>query len=236
VIIQMLAQIVPKGVTDVVESYLNYVSENTSQQLLWFSLVFSIWFPMRATSALMHSIRKAYGLPSPKNMLLSQFRIFLFAIWLILTVALAFVLVTIGRRVLQFAAGLVYISPKFIDVWSYMRFVIMAVYLAVTLTVLYLLAQGRKRPLREVLPGVGLSLAVWMAFSIAFSYYVENIAHYAQLYGSIATIIVLLIWLYTGGTVLIMGAEFNGVVLELRKGRLKEEVARKIAEEGKQKK
>jgi membrane protein len=232
-IIRMLSQLVPESVTEVVEAYLTYVSENASQRLLWFSLVFSIWFPMRSTSALMHSIRKAYGLGTPRSMVLSQVRIFLFTIWLIVTIALVLVLVTVGRRVLVFAAGLIYISPHFIDLWNYLRFVILAVYMFATLVVLYLLAQGRKRPMREVLPGAGLSLLVWMVFSMAFSYYVENMAHYAQLYGSIATIIVVLIWLYTSGTMLIMGAEFNGMMLEMREEKLRNQLTVKIAEEGK---
>ena len=45
---------------------------------------------------------------------------------------------------------------------------------------------------------------------MAFSYYVENVAQYARLYGSIATIVVVLLWLYMSGQVLIMGAEYNG--------------------------
>ena len=52
--------------------------------------------------------------------------------------------------------------------------------------------------------------------SLAFSYYVENLAHYTQLYGSIATIVVVLLWLYMSGTVLILGGELNAVVLHRR--------------------
>ena len=44
-----------------------------------------------------------------------------------------------------------------------------------------------------------------MVLSLAFSYYVENLANYSMLYGSIATIVVVLLWLYMSGTVLIMG-------------------------------
>ena len=62
-----LLEFIPADVVDVVRSYLVYVSENASRQLMWFSLVFSIWFPMRAASCLMHSVRKAMGRGRPKN-------------------------------------------------------------------------------------------------------------------------------------------------------------------------
>ncbi|NLU23196.1 MAG: YihY/virulence factor BrkB family protein [Clostridiales bacterium] len=230
-ITKLLERLVPADVVSVAEAYLTYVSSNTSRQLLWFSLVFSIWFPMRATSSLMHSVRKAYGLGQPRNAIFSQLRILLFTVWMIVTIALVLVLVTVGRRVLSFVAGLIYVSAEFINVWSYIRFVILGVYMFISLALLYLLSQGRKRPLREAMPGAGLSLCVWMALSLGFSFYVERMAHYAELYGSIATIIVVLLWLYMSGMVMIMGAEFNGVVLEIKDRRVKRRLAEKIEEE-----
>ena len=87
---------------------------------------------------------------------------------------------------------------------------------------LNMLARGRRCPLREVVPGVLLSMLAWLALSVAFSYYVEKVAHYTELYGSIATIVVVLLWLYMSGTVLIMGAEYSAVILRRRRGRLPE--------------
>ena len=86
-----------------------------------------------------------------------------------------------------------------------------------SLGILYQLALGQRRPLREVLPGVGSSLAAWLLLSMAFSYYVENMARYAQLYGSIATIVVVLLWLYMSGQVLILGAELSASLIHRKK-------------------
>ena len=77
---QFLSQLVPADVVSVLEAYLIYVSANASRQLLWFSLVFSIWFPMRATSCLLHSLRKAFNVGPPRKMLLNQLAILLFTV------------------------------------------------------------------------------------------------------------------------------------------------------------
>ena len=45
----------------------------------------------------------------------------------------------------------------------------------------------------------------------------DNIANYSLLYGSIGTVIALMIWLYMSSVVLIMGAELNGTIMSLRK-------------------
>ena len=216
-IVTGLRQIVPGDVAEVVRGYLEYVSGNASRQLMWFSLVFSIWFPMRSTGCLMHSLRKAFGRSAPENMLLTQLRNLLFTVWMILVIGLTLVLVVVGRRALHFLSRIVPLSETFISVWGYLRFIILGLVMAISLGILYQLALGQRRPLREVLPGVGSSLAAWLLLSMAFSYYVENVAQYARLYGSIATVIVVLLWLYMSGQILILGAELSSALTHRKK-------------------
>lgn len=213
----VLAPILPSDVVDIIRTYLEYVAANQSRQLLWFSLVFSIWFPMRSTGCLMHSLRKAFGRSAPENILLGQLRTLLFTIWMIFVIGLTLALVVVGRRALYFLSGFLPLSETFISVWGYLRFIILGVVMAISLGILYQLALGQRRPLREVLPGVGSSLAAWLLLSMAFSYYVENMARYAQLYGSIATIVVVLLWLYMSGQVLILGAELSASLIHRKK-------------------
>ena len=213
----VLAPILPSDVVDIIRTYLEYVAANQSRQLLWFSLVFSIWFPMRSTGCLMHSLRKAFGRSAPENILLGQLRTLLFTIWMIFVIGLTLALVVVGRRALYFLSGFLPLSETFISVWGYLRFIILGLVMAISLGILYQLALGQRRPLREVLPGVGSSLAAWLLLSMAFSYYVENMARYAQLYGSIATIVVVLLWLYMTGQVLILGAELSASLIHRKK-------------------
>ena len=218
-ITRFLTNVAPPAVAGIVKSYLTYVTGNVSRQLLWFSLVFSIWFPMRATSCLMHSLRKALGYGAPANMWISTLRTLIFAVLLIVTIVLTTLLSMVGGRALHFISERVTIPEGFITAWGYLRFVLMALVMAGMLGALYMLAVGKRLPVRQVLPGVISSLAAWLLVSMAFSYYVEHFAHYAELYGSIATIVVVLLWLYWSGSVLIMGAELNGALISLREQR-----------------
>ena len=213
----VLTPILPSDVVDIIRTYLEYVAANQSRQLLWFSLIFSIWFPMRSTGCLMHSLRKAFGRSAPENILLGQLRTLLFTIWMIFVIGLTLTLVVVGRRALYFLSGFLPLSETFISVWGYLRFIILGLVMAISLGILYQLALGQRRPLREVLPGVGSSLAAWLLLSMAFSYYVENVARYAQLYGSIATIVVVLLWLYMSGQILILGAELSASLIHRKK-------------------
>ena len=176
-----------------------------------FSLIFSIWFPMRAANALLLSVRKAYGMGRPTQFLRHQAKVFLYTICLILTILLSLVLVTVGRSVLNLCADYFHFSAILTD-----GFLGCIVFLA--LAVLYGLAQ-ETRSVHYVWPGVLFSLTAWMVLSLLFSLYVENAANYSVIYGSIGAIIVLLLWLYLSATMMIMGAEFNSVLMEMKTAR-----------------
>ena len=55
-----LSPLLPASVLELIETYLTYVARTSSPAMLWFGLVFTIWFPMRAADCLMHAVRRAY--------------------------------------------------------------------------------------------------------------------------------------------------------------------------------
>lgn len=214
-----LHTIIPSEVLKLLIQYLRYVSRTSSQTMMMFSLVFSIWFPMRAANALLLSVRKAYGMGRPTHFLRHQVKVFLYTICLILMVFLSLVLVTVGRSVLDFCVRHLRVdailTEGFIELWSTLRFLLLGVIVFLAITALYALAQ-ETRCVHYIWPGVLLSLVAWMVLSLLFSFYVENAANYSVIYGSIGAIIVLLLWLYLTATMMILGAEFNSVLMELR--------------------
>ena len=210
-----LSAIIPEEALELILQYLQYISEASSEKLLGFSLVFSIWFPFRAANSLFASVRKAYGLGPSTHFLLDQGKVLLFTLALLLMFPLSLLIVAVGDNLLSFVARFIYISEHFIVLWSSLRFVLLAVIVFCAIIALYALAQDRPT-VRYMWPGVLFSLTAWMALALCFSLYVENMGRYSLFYGSIGTIIILLIWLYLAATMLILGAEFNCVLAELR--------------------
>ena len=218
-ILQALGEILPREVVGLAEMYLIYVGENSSTQLLVFGLFFSIYFPMRATNALMRSVRTAYHLGPPQGVVRHRLKTLLYTVMLIVTIALTLILMTVGDRLLSYAVEQFHFPAVIAELWARLRFPVVAVVVYFALFFLYALAQDGRQPWRNIWPGTVAALAAWMALSWLYSLYVDHIAHYSALYGSIGTIIVLLIWLYMSAAVLIMGAELNGVLMSLRKDR-----------------
>lgn len=206
---------IPQDAIDIIEQYMLYVSRDSSRQLLWFSLVFSIYFPYRAANALMGSVRKAYGIPKPTRFLRNQLKLLLYTLCLIFIIVLSIAFSVFSRRVLNFISGYIALSDAFIELWSDLRFVALGLVLFFVIALLYALAQ-ETRQMYRIWPGVIASLAMWMALSLLFSFYVENVARYSVIYGTLGAVVVLLLWLYLAAMMLILGAEFNAVIMSLR--------------------
>jgi len=213
----MLARVIPRDVVDLLGQYLVYVSRVSSRTLLWFSAVFTIYFPFRAANALFLSVRKAYGAGMPTGFVRYQLRVLLFTLLLIVAIFFTVFASTIGNRVLDFVSRYIYLNDLSIRLWSRLRFVFVGAVMFAVIALLYALALDKHPAKRGIWPGVLTALVAWIVVSMLYSLYVERAANYSVIYGSIGTIIVLLLWLYLTAALLIMGAEFNSVLLSLRK-------------------
>ena len=215
-LLRSMEDFVPQPVTALVGRYWQDVEQNGGQRLLWSSLIFSLWLPMRATDCLLYALGRAFGSLKPTG-LRQKVRTLLFTLWLMVTLSLSLLLITVGRRALVYVSARLGLPDWVAGAWNAARFVLLGLVLSAALAILYLLALGRRRPLRQVAPGVAVSLAAWMVLSAGFSYYVEHLAGYTLLYGSVTAVVVTLLWLYMSGLVLIMGAELNAVLRVIRR-------------------
>lgn len=218
-ILQALANVLPNEVVDLAEMYLVHVSENSSFRLLWFGLVFSVYFPMRATNRLMRAVRMAYRLGQPRSVVVHWIKVLGYTVLLMLAITATLALMTVGDRMLNYGMVHLHLPVLLADLWTMLRFPVVALLGFFALIFLYALAQDWRQPWRNLWPGTLLALVGWVALSWGYSFYVNHFAHYSALYGSIGAIIVLLVWLQLCSVILIMGAEFNGVLISMRKDR-----------------
>ena len=222
-IVSVLADFLPEVVLELTELYLTYVRENPSPQLMVFGLVFSVYFPMRATNSLMGAVRTAYHLGPPRGAVSQWLRVLLYTVTLIAAIALTLTLMTFGERALWYAVNHFHLPEWMAALWVHLRFPAAGAVSLFALLLLYALAQDTLQPMRNIWPGTLFSLAAWMVVSGLYSYYANHFSHYSLLYGSIGAIIVVLIWLNLTAVTLILGAEVNGVLISMRKDRLTEQ-------------
>ena len=90
-----------------------------------------------------------------------------------------------------------------------MRYVI-ALSAVITITgTLYYFGPYRKQRWSAVWPGAILATLLWFGATLGFGWYVQHMAHYNVMYGSLGTGIALLVWMYVVSLIAILGCEFN---------------------------
>ncbi len=218
VITQTLQRFLPNAIVELLETYLDYVSHTSSHVLLWFSLVFSIWFPKRAVKGLMDDVRLAYHLDKPKDPIKYTIRQLIYTVVFLLVLILMLVFLIIGKQALSHIVNLLpentlHISEYLLSIWQYLRFLPIALLMIVALAMLYAASLDKRQPIKAIMPGIIAALVAWMVVSIGFSFYVENFANYTIIYGTLGAVIVLLMWLYMTAQILILGAELNAILL-----------------------
>lgn len=212
-----LSQFLPEDMIMLLNVCIVQVTINRSSTVLAFSLIVSLWSPIRAVNALMDAINVAYRGNPRKSAI--QYKIFtlVYMLLVILFILLALFIVVIGENVLQWVENYVpFIIPQqIILLWSKLRFLPLTIILFCVLSSLYYVSPSERPKRKYVFPGAFISLLSWLAFSIGFAYYVDNMANYSVVYGSIGAIIILLMWFYFSAITILMGAECNHALLSV---------------------
>ncbi len=212
----------PTEVVKLITAYLEHVSVAPDTALFWFSLIFTVYFPMRATKSMMDDVRTAYRLEKPVRPVLYLIRQLVFTVIWLVVIMLVLTSLVMGQKLLMRcmeripALQHLEIPFFFVRFWHYMRFPALGVIMLAALVMLYAMAQDKKQPVRTYFPGAAFATAGWLAVSIGFSFYVENFANYSMIYGTLGAVIMLLLWLYLTAVILILGAEYNAVAVHGR--------------------
>jgi membrane protein len=125
----------------------------------------------------------------------------------------------LGPRAAEWIAGQVGLGDAAVALWTWLRWPVAALLLALAAAVVYYVAPNVDQPFRIITPGSVLAVAAWIATSLGFSFYVSAFGNYGATYGSLAGVVVLLVYFFVSAAVLLLGAEVNAVVYHATQGR-----------------
>lgn len=108
------------------------------------------------------------------------------------------------------------VSDMFVVVWPVLRYFLAITCALVTIEVLYYLGPSRKHTLREQLPGSVFAVAVWIVSSAALGIYLRRFSYLNAMYGTLASFIILMLWLQITAAALLLGAELNVRLAKLK--------------------
>ncbi len=203
----------PPDVSNLVSTQLTKAVATSGSGLtlgLLLGLLGTLWAASGGINALLTGLDEVYDAPGPRPFVKQR------GLSLVLTVGALFAaIIVIGLlAVLPAVAGHVGIGGLARAGLQVGRWVLLAILVAVALSVLYRVGPNRPgRRHRWLSPGVLVAMLVWLAGSAGFTLYVSFFSSYDATYGSLAAVIVLLLWLYVSAFAVLIGAEVDAETL-----------------------
>ncbi len=108
------------------------------------------------------------------------------------------------------------VGPAAVTLWDIAKWPVLLLIVSLMISILYWVSPNAKQGFQWISPGSIIAVAGWLITSGLFAVYVANFGHYNKTYGSIAGVIIFLIWLWISNIAILFGAEFNA---ELQRGR-----------------
>lgn len=208
-LVEVLSEFLPAALMETAEEWILSTYENSSGALVGISALTAIWSASKGVYGLLTGLNNVYGVAEDRGWLytrlISVLYTFLFFGLLLLTLVLHVFGGTIAQLLPIGRNPLFRVLNRLVD----FRFLLLlAAQMLVFILIFAFLPNGRNR-IRDTIPGTILASLGWMTISYLFSIYVENFASLTNIYGSVYTIALAMLWLYFCLCLIFYSAAFN---------------------------
>lgn len=219
-----LVNLMPDEVYRLIESTLKEVLTNRNSSLLSIGVLGTIWSASKGINALIRALNKAYDTEGRVGFVDRGLSL-VFTIALVIVIAVALLLPVFGQQIGHFLFSIVNIEDEFESLWRNIRWSMPPLLIFLVLMAIYWLVPNTSPRLKimGVWPGAIFSTLAWLVVTYGFSFYISNFGNYSATYGSIGGVIILMLWLYFTGIILIFGGVLNAT---MQKRALQKEIRR----------
>ncbi|GAA3466672.1 MULTISPECIES: YihY/virulence factor BrkB family protein [Nonomuraea] len=213
-VIGSIAVLAPAEVRDLLVQGLAGVRSTGAGVLAIVGLLVALWSASGYIAAFVRAANAIYDIEEGRPFWkLTPLRLGLTLLVMVLLAAGA-IAVTLTGRVAQVAGSRLSISDTLVTLWDIVKWPVLALIAAGLIMVLYWAAPNVRQPgLRWITPGGLLAVVLWVLVSGGFALYVANFGSYNKTYGTLAAVVVFLIWLWLSNMALLFGAEFDAELI-----------------------
>ena len=218
-----LRRLMPAQVFDLIETYTERTlrNEDTAPGLLSVGILGTIWAASGAFSALINALNRAYDVQETRPFWKVKGIAILMTLGISVLVLGGTLLLIAGPSIGETIAEVFTLDDEFVFVWDIARWPAALLFMVATVALLFYFAPDVGQPFRWITPGGFVGIALWILASLAFNLYLgSDFNTYDKTYGSIGTVIILLLYLYISSLTILFGATLNATLV-----RMKEEIS-----------
>ena len=200
----------PDNVNAFVQTMLQEIIDNSSNMVISISAITAVWSSSTGIYSIMLGLTAAYSVKETRGYIRMRSLAILYTLVFLVMIIAALGVLVFGNSIyhalinyLPFAADHVAIISKGV------RWILGFAVLVLFFEISYIAVPDRKSTVMQELPGALVSAVGWTVFSYLYAYYIENFGNYANVYGSLTAVVLLMLWLYFCMFIMLVGAEIN---------------------------
>lgn len=205
----LIEEVLPDALAPMLVYVMDEIHSLNTGAVISVTAITTLWSASRGMLGVLNGINAIYGVPETRSYLFKRLLALIYMVMLIIAILLTLVLYVFGQRIqtmifekLPALAGLSILVMQF-------KYVVIIGYLTLLFTLIFKVFPNTHTKFRYCVPGALLASLGWLGFSALFSIYVENFSNYSRIYGSLTTIILMMLWLYFCMCILFFGGVVN---------------------------
>ncbi len=213
-LLQLATDIFPRAFDPLIITVIDEMYSNSSGTIISITAILAIWSASKGIMGLIRGLNFIYHIKEKRNYFIVRFVASVYTIILVAGIAVSLVLLVFGNyflKALEPAAPFIY---RIIYVLSTSKYIYVPIFLTLIFVLLYKIVPYEKLSISYLLPGAVFSSIGWILFSFAFSIYVDHFANSSYMYGSLTTVVLLMLWMYFEIYIVFLGAEINLYLIE----------------------
>lgn len=201
-------QVFPSSVDSLITSIVNQVY-NQSMSIIPITVIVALWSAGKGVLAMSSGLNCIYNCQETRNYVYLRIRATLYTVMFLIVIIFLLVLSVFGNTLNIFISNHVVFMKKMADWLIEMRTIIMPITLMIFSILIYKFLPNRKDKVKKQIPGAIFAAVGWMIISWIFSVYVDVFQGFSDMYGSLTTIVLIMLWMYFCMYTILLGGEVN---------------------------
>jgi membrane protein len=217
-LLQQASNVLPQDAVSLIEGQLVGLAQTKAQGAFTVSAIIAILLALWGVSGAFRSVIEAmnvmYGVEEARPLWKQYLISILLSLGVAALILSALGLIVFGPRIGRAVAEAVGLGSIFQLVWNIVQWPVLVGVVLFAFALVYYYAPDVEQRFKWISPGSMVAVVVWILFSLAFSLYVNKFSSFNATYGSLAGIIVLMLYIYYSSFIMLIGAEMNQVIEE----------------------
>ncbi|EIM07505.1 YihY family protein [Planococcus antarcticus DSM 14505] len=210
--VEFIGTILPGEMATTFQDTIVSVVTTPSGGLLTFGILGTLWSASNALTAFINATNQAYGIEETRSFIKLKATAIGLTLGMLVAVIIALVLPIFGGTIINIIKSSLNLPEQTEIIFQVLRWVISVAVMSIVLALMYKFAPDKQFPFKEVIIGAVIATVLWQVVSFGFSIYVANFSSYSATYGSLGGLIVLMLWFFLTGLILVIGAEINAIL------------------------